>query len=71
VFLGTYLLSKYITKANLQFTDKFIFSLHALTYALAFFLDSSSPTIATIMLITMQLLGSLNFYVHGIVMNSF
>lgn len=67
----TYLLSKYVTKDNLQFFERILFFARAIVIGIIYLANSDSAMFAAMSLFTLQLLGSCHFYLHGIIMNSF
>ena len=67
----TYLLSRYVTKENLQSYERILFFVRAILIALIYFANSESQMFATFSLFTLQLLASCHFYLNGIIMNSF
>lgn len=67
----TYVLSKYVTKYNLQYFERILFFARALVIAIIYFVNSDSAMFASLSLFTLQLLSSCHFYLHGIIMNSF
>ncbi len=67
----TYVLSKYATRENLQQSSRLLFVVRGGVIGAVFLCNSDSATLAALSLFTLQLIASLQFYLNGIVMNSF